>query len=56
MAVGPGQLATKMDIDNLPVLVMMQAGGDGVTLSGKVSMPAIVELLKQSLTLILGVH
>ena len=49
------QYATRMDIDNLPVLLMVKSEGPGVTVSGKVSMAPIVDLLKQSLTLILGV-
>lgn len=49
------QYATRMDIDNLPVLLMVKSEGSGVTVNGKVGMAPIVDLLKQSLTLILGV-
>ena len=49
------QYATRLDIDNLPVLLMVKSEGSGVTVNGKVGMAPIVDLLKQSLSLILGV-
>ncbi len=45
-----------MDIDNLAILVMVKAEGGSASLFGKVSMAPIVDLIKQSLSLILGVN